>query len=85
MKQQEQESLYTSPSNYTITLTVTDDDGEESTDTTIVTVVQSSGQSGGSTGAAGFALEIPFPVIIIAEAAFIIVAISSFLFWIKRK
>ena len=76
---------YTSPGNYTTTLTVTDDDGSISTDTTIVTVVQSSGQSGGSTGAAGFELEVPVPLVIVFEIVFIVVGISLFLFWIKRK
>ncbi len=76
---------YTSPGNYTITLTVTDNDGDSATNTTTVTIIQSSGQNSGSTGAAGFALNIPFPVIIVAEAAFIVIGISMFLFWMKRK
>jgi len=76
---------YISPGNYTITLTVTDDDEDNSTDTTIATVVQSSGQNSGNTGAAGFELELPIPLIIIIEAAFVVVGISMFLFWIKRK
>lgn len=77
---------YTSPGNYTITLAVTDDDEDNnSTDTTIATVVQSSGQNSGNTGAAGFELELPIQLIIIIEAAFVVVGISMFLFWIKRK
>jgi len=76
---------YISPGNYTITLTVTDDDEDNSTDTTIATVVQSSGQNSGNTGAAGFELELPIPLIIIIEAAFVVVGISMFLFWIKHK
>lgn len=76
---------YISHGNYTITLTVTDDDEDNSTDTTIATVVQSSGQNSGNTGAAGFELELSIPLIIIIEAAFVVVGISMFLFWIKRK
>ena len=76
---------YISPGNYTITLTVTDDDEDNSTDTTIATVVQSSGQNSSNTGAAGFELELSIPLIIIIEAAFVVVGISMFLFWIKRK
>ena len=77
--------IYTLPGNYTITLTVTDDEEDSATNTTTVTIVQSSGQNSGSTGAAGFALNIPFPVIIIDEAAFIVIGISMFLLWMKRN
>jgi len=76
---------YVSPGNYTITLTVTDDDEDNSTYTTIATVVQSSGQNSDNTGAAGFELELPIQLIIIIEAVFVVVGISMFLFWIKRK
>ena len=76
---------YTSSGNYTITLTVADNEEDSSTNTTTITIVQSSEQNSGSTDAAGFSLEIPFPVIIVAEAAFIIIGISMFIFWMKRK
>jgi hypothetical protein len=76
---------YTSPGNYTITLTIKDDDQDCSTYTQIVTIVQSSGQNIDINGASDFELELPLQFVIIAEAAFIIVGISIFLFWIKRK
>ncbi len=77
---------YSVLNNYTITLMVTDDEGNISTDVTYVTIVQSTEQSGsGNEGLIGFEFEIPFPLIVIFEIVFIIAVIALFFFWIKRK
>ncbi|UCF12868.1 MAG: PKD domain-containing protein [Thermoplasmatales archaeon] len=76
---------YTAPGNYSITLTVTNEYGDTSTDSTYVIIVQSSNQSGSSEGLLGFELEVPFPLIVVFELIFIIAIIALFIFWIKRK
>jgi len=77
--------IYTNSGNYTIILTVTDNEGSNATDITYIIITQSSGQSGNSQGAGGFQIELPFPVAIAIELIFIIAMIGLFLFWIKRK
>lgn len=76
---------YTTPGNYTVVLTVTDNDGGKATDETYITITQSSGQNGDSQGPAGFQIELPFPVLIVIEVVIIIAVIGLFFFWIKRK
>lgn len=76
---------YTASGNYSIALTVTDEYGDTSTDSTYVVIAQSTNQSGGSEGLLGFELEVLFPLVIVFELIFIIAVIALFLFWIKRK
>lgn len=76
---------YTASGNYSITLTVLDEYGDTSTDSTYVVIAQSTNQSGGSEGLLGFELEVPFPLVVVFELIFIIAIIALFLFWIKRK
>jgi len=77
--------IYTASGNYSITLTVLDEYGDTSTDSTYVVIAQSTNQSGGSEGLLGFELEVPFPLVVVFELIFIIAIIALFLFWIKRK
>lgn len=76
---------YTAPGNYSIMLTVTDEYGDTSTDSTYVVIAQSTNQSGSSEGLPGFELKVPFPLVVVFEIIFIIAIIALFLFWIKRK
>lgn len=80
-----QTHTYTALGNYSIMLTVTDEHGGTSTDSTYVTIAQSTNQSGSSEGLLGFEFEVPFPLVIVFELIFIIAIIALFLFWIKRK
>ena len=80
-----QTHTYTAPGNYSIMLTVTDEHGGTSTDSTYVTIAQSTNQSGSNEGLSGFEFELPFPLVIVFELIFIIAIIALFLFWIKRK
>ena len=80
-----QTHTYTALGNYSIMLTVTDEHGGTSTDSTYVTIAQSTNQSGSSEGLPGFEFEVPFPLVIVFELIFIIAIIALFLFWIKRK
>ncbi len=76
---------YTAPGNYSIMLTVTDEYGDTSTDSTYVVIAQSTNQSGSSECLPGFELKVPFPLVVVFEIIFIIAIIALFLFWIKRK
>ncbi len=76
---------YTAPGNYSIMLTVTDEHGGTSIDSTYATIAQSTNQSGSNEGLLGFEFELPFPLVIAFELIFIIAIIALFLFWIKRK
>jgi len=80
-----QTHTYTALGNYSIMLTVTDEHGGASADSTYVTIAQSTNQSGSSEGLPGFEFEVPFPLVIVFELIFIIAIIALFLFWIKRK
>lgn len=76
---------YNAPGNYSIMLTVTDEYGDTSTDSTYAVIAQSTNQSGSNEGLPGFKLEVPFPLLVVFELIFIIAIIALFLFWIKRK
>ena len=80
-----QKHRYTVPGNYSIKLTVTDNKGYTSTDSTYITIFQSLNQSNGSEGFLGFNLELPFPLIIVFTPIIIIVIIVLFLFSFKPK
>lgn len=80
-----QKHTYIAPGNYSIKLTVTDNKGYTSIDSTYITIFQSLNQSNGSEGFLGFNLELPFPLIIVFTPIIIIVIIVLFLFWFKRK
>jgi len=76
---------FLSPGNYSVSLTVTDNDGESSTDTILVKIIQSSNDNSNSGGLVDFQLEIPFPIIIIIYCSFVVIGISIFLIWLRRK
>ena len=64
---------------------VIDNNETNTTDTTYITIVKSTNQSGSSGGILGFEIEIPFPVVILFELISVIAVIALFLYWIKRK
>ncbi|UCD12939.1 MAG: PKD domain-containing protein [Thermoplasmatales archaeon] len=76
---------YIAPGNYSIMLTVTDENGNTSTDSTYVTIAQSTNQGSSSEGSPSFEFQVPFPIVIALEFLSITVIIALFLFWIKRK
>lgn len=80
-----QKHTYSYQGNYSIKITITDDDGYVSTDSTYVNIIQSINQNSKSEGFLGFNMEIPFPLLIAFEFIIVTAVISLFLFWFKRK
>ncbi len=80
-----QKHTYTTPGNYSITLTVTDNNGYASTDLTYITIFKPVNQSSSSGGFFGLNIEVPFPLVIVFTPIIIIVIIVLFLFWFKHK
>jgi len=76
---------YQNYGNYSIVLTVTDDDGNVSTDMTFVSIRESPDDKADSEGTSNLPISIPFPVILAIELLFIVAIIAKFFSWIKRK
>ena len=76
---------YTAPGNFTVTVRVTDHEGNTSTAETYALIIQSSSQNGDTGGFLGLQIELPFPLIVAIEVLIIIAVISVFIVWIKRK
>jgi parallel beta-helix repeat protein len=80
-----QKHTFSNPGNYSIKLTVTDNNGLISKDITYSIVLQSINESSNSEGFLGFNIEVPFPVVVVFAPILIIVIIALFLYWFKRK
>lgn len=76
---------YSIPGNYSIILTVTDEDGNISTDTTYVNIIHSVNNEGEIEGSSGIEINVPFPIMIAIEIFCIITIIVFFFLWLKRK
>jgi len=78
-----QSHSYNAPGNYSVILTVTDEEGNSSTDMTYVSIFQSANQ--GSNSGILSILDISFPVVIAIVFVCAIAVIALFFFWIKKK
>ena len=76
---------YANPGNFTITLRVTDNEGNTSTAVTYALIIQSTSQNGETGGFLGLEIELPFPLIVGIEVVIIIAVIGLLLYWVKRK
>jgi parallel beta-helix repeat protein len=76
--------VYTSPGTYSVTLTVTDEDGESKTASTSVVITQSASQGNNAKGFSVHDLEIPFPIIIIVVFLTVLGVIIGFILRMKR-
>jgi len=80
-----QSHIYEKDGNYSIILTVTDNDGNTSTDITYISVFNQINEESGSEGLLDINLDIPFPVIVAIEFLCVIVVIAAFFSWIRKK
>jgi parallel beta-helix repeat protein len=76
---------YTSPGTYTVTLTVTDEDGMSSTAATSAIITQSGSQSNPLSGFFIADFEIPFPLLIVAVVLLIVGILIGFIYKIKQR
>jgi len=76
---------YTIPGTYQVTVQVTDDDGAISLASTPITITQSSSQGTNPSGAIDFALNIPFPVIIVVMVFSMLSIFVMFIHWMKKR
>jgi parallel beta-helix repeat protein len=76
--------VYTVPGTYTVTLRVTDEDGDSTTASTSVVITQSTSQGNNAEGFSVFDLEISFPIIIIIVFLTVLGVIIGFILRMKR-
>jgi parallel beta-helix repeat protein len=77
--------IYTNPGSYQVTVQVTDDDGASSRASTSIIITQSSSQGDTPSGTVDFALNIPFPVIIVTMIVSMILIFVMFIRWMKKR
>jgi parallel beta-helix repeat protein len=80
-----QSHYYESSGNYSVILTITDNDGNVSTDVTYISINDIVEQESPSKSLPELPFTIPFPVLVIIEIVCVISIIGGFFFWIKRK
>jgi parallel beta-helix repeat protein len=76
---------YTSPGNYTVTLQVTDDDGETGITSLLVSIVEPSSSGDNLGSICVFDIEIPFPLIILVVVLIVLAVISYFILSLRRR
>jgi parallel beta-helix repeat protein len=76
---------YTAPGTYTVVLTVTDEEGANSTATTSVIITQSGSQGNSFEGFSILNFEIPFPALIILAVLLIVGILLGFIYKIKHR
>jgi hypothetical protein len=76
---------YTSPGTYTVSFTVTDEEGLSSTATTSAVITQSGSQSDSLGGFSIADFEIPFPVLMVLVVLVIVGIIIGFIYKISQR
>ncbi len=79
-----QSHTYNVPGNYSVILTVTDEDGNVSTDTTYV-IIQSENQGSSSDGLSILGISISLSILIAIVFVSIILVVALFFFWMKKR
>jgi parallel beta-helix repeat protein len=77
--------IYINPGSYQVTVQVTDDDGASSRASTTIVITQVSSQPDSPSSAIHFALNIPFPVIVVTMFVTMILIFIMFIRWMKKK
>lgn len=77
--------IYTAPGSYQVTVLVTDNDGASSRASTSIIIIQSSSQVDNPSGNIDFALNIPFPVIIVVMILSMMLIFGMFIHWMKKR
>ncbi len=76
---------YMATGTYTVTLTITDEDGASSTASTSAIIVQSSSQNNGLEGFSILDVEIPFPVLLVIVLLSVLGLLCGIILKIKRR